>query len=210
MKIQLVDKNQEMCDQWSRTFNGCENILVYCGGFFDLKTDCVVSPANSFGFMDGGLDLAISKQLGWNVQHKLQEIIKSKHNGELLVGMAQIIETDNLNIPYCISAPTMRVPMILKDSVNVYLATKAIFNLLNQINNGHSDYYGTNDELIKSVTISGLGTGVGKVPYDICAKQMKQAYDDIYLNKNRFPNTWFEAQVKHQSLYSNNIKDLQH
>lgn len=198
MKIQLIDENKEMCNQWKIHFKDCKDVVIYCGDFFSLSTDCVVSPANSFGFMDGGLDLVISKVIGWQVQEKLQKQIQEKYFGELLVGQAELVETDFKEIPFCIVAPTMRVPQILKDTVNVYLASKAIFYLLK------------NESRINTVTISGLGTGVGKVPYDVCAKQMKQAYNDIWLGEYKFPNTWYEAQTTHQLLYSNNYKDIQH
>ena len=92
----------------------------------------------------------------------------------------------------------MRVPLILKDTVNVYLASKAVFCLLK------------NEPQIKTVTISGFGTGVGKLPFDICAKQMKQAYDDFWLNNYSYPKTWHEAQKNHQLLYSKNHRDLQY
>jgi len=197
MKINLVDRNIEMCDEWNKQFKDCLDVSVYCGDFFEIKTDCIVSPSNSFCYMDGGLDLAISKKLGWHIEAKLQEIIQQKYHGELLVGQAELIETNYSYIPYVISAPTMRVPMILKDTVNIYLASKAIFRVL-KINNK-----------IKSVTISGLGTGIGQVPYDICAKQMKQAYDDIWLGKGKFPETWSEAQINHQLLYDEDYTDLQ-
>ena len=189
MKIQLVDRNYEMCEQWKLYFNNCEDVIVYNGGFFDLETECVVSPANSFGFMDGGLDLVISDTLGWQIQRKLQITINEKYDGELLVGQAELIETDNLNIPYCISAPTMRIPLHLTGSVNVYLAAKAIFRILKQ-----------NQNKINIVTISGLGTGVGKVPFDVCANQMKHAYDDVWLNKEIFPETLRSSMEKHQLL----------
>ncbi len=198
MMIQLVDRNKEMCNQWKLQFEDCNDIVIYCGDFFSLKTDCIVSPANSFGFMDGGLDLAISKKLGWALEEKLQEIIRKSPMGEILVGQAELIETGDKNIPFCVSAPTMRVPMILKDTPNIYLATKAALNLIK------------NNSLIKTVTFSGMGTGVGQVPYDICAKQMKQAYLDIYKNEYKFPSNWDDAQVKHQLLYSDNYRDLQY
>lgn len=197
MKIQLIDRSEEMCQQWRIQFKDCDDIVVHQGDFFSLKADCVVSPANSFGYMDGGLDLAISKKIGWQVSKKLQKQIQEKYFGELLVGQAELVETDFPEIPFCISAPTMRVPLILKETVNVYLASKAVFALLKKENR------------IETVTMSGLGTGVGKVPYDICAKQMKQAYDDVWLDKYVFPNTWHEAQTRHQLLYSNQFRDLQ-
>ena len=198
MKIQLIDKNKEMCEYWKIHFKDCNDVIIHNGDFFSLQIDCVVSPANSFGFMDGSLDFVISNKLGWQVQNKLQKQIQEKYFGELLVGQAILIETEFNEIPFCISAPTMRVPMILKDTVNVYLASKAIFYLLKK------------ESRIKTITISGLGTGVGQIPYDICAKQMKQAYTDIWLNEYTFPNNWHDAQTRHQLLYLNNYRDLQY
>ncbi len=200
MKIQLVDRNKEMCDQWRIHFKDCEGVFIYHGDIFSIKTDCIVSPANSFGFMDGGLDLLISKKLGWHIQEQLQRRIKANQFGELLVGQAELIDTNNKEIPFLISAPTMRVPMIIKDTVNIYLASKAIFTVLKWA--GH---------LFDSVTICGLGTGVGQVPFDICAKQMKQAYSDVcHRDKYNFPVDWNESQVRHQLLYSNSYRDLQY
>ena len=144
------------------------------------------------------LSLATNKNY-LQVQEQLQKRIKEEHNGELLVGQAVLIDSNFISIPFLIAAPTMRDPMILRDSVNVYLASRAIFLLLKQ-----------NHRRISIVTISGLGTaGVGKVPYDICAKQMKQAYDEVWLDKFVFPDTWSEAQKNHQLLYSKTYRDLQ-
>lgn len=198
MKIQLIDRNEKMCDQWNLQFKDCKDVVVHCGDFFSLETDCVVSPANSFGYMDGGLDLVILEKLGRQVQEKLQKQIQENYFGELLVGQAELVKTDNLKIPYCISAPTMRVPEILKDSVNVYLAAKAIFYLLKNVNAKEQFYYEKN--AIDTITISGLGTGVGGTSYKICARQMKQAYDDIWLNKYIFPNSCWNAVQKQIKL----------
>ena len=117
------------------------------------------------------------------------------HGGELLVGEALVVKTNHADIPYMISAPTMRVPMILKDTVNVYLATKAIIRTA--IN--HPD--------ICNVAIPGMGTGVGRVSPEICARQMKAAFDAIA--NPIFPLTWRETQIQHQNLCGNIIRDLQ-
>ena len=118
--------------------------------------------------------------------------IIEKYNGELLVGQAELIETGNDEIPFCISAPTMRVPMLLIDSPNVYLATRAVFLLLKK------------ESRIQTITLSGLGTGVGKVPYNICARQMRKAYDDVFGSNilNKFPTNWEEAQMNHNNLFN--------
>jgi O-acetyl-ADP-ribose deacetylase (regulator of RNase III) len=80
--------------------------------------------------MDEGLDLKISLFFGWHVQDRLQQIIRTKHHGELLVGTAEIVKTDHPRIPYLICAPTMRVPMIFEQTVNVYLAIRAVLILV--------------------------------------------------------------------------------
>ncbi|MFK7969859.1 MAG: hypothetical protein AB8F95_05800 [Bacteroidia bacterium] len=46
--------------------------------------------------------------------------------GEILVGQADIIPTDSEVFPYLISAPTMRHPMTIARTPNVYLAFRAI------------------------------------------------------------------------------------
>jgi O-acetyl-ADP-ribose deacetylase (regulator of RNase III) len=197
MTIQLIDRNNEMCHSWWNYFNTCKDVAIFNADIFDHKTDCIVSPANSFGFMNGGLDSVIRHNFGYWIQEFLQDIIKKEFNGEMLVGQAKAIRTKHSDIKLLICAPAMRVPMILpKDSVNIYLASKAIFDIVKKNN-------------IQTVSISGLGTGVGQVPHDICARQMRQAYDDIFVNNNQFPNTWDGAQVKHQLLYTDKTKDLQ-
>lgn len=206
MKLILCDINEHMINSWKKYFNQDTNFEIYHGSIFDVECDALTSPANSFGFMDGGLDLLISRFFGWQIQERLQEIIKRKHHGELLVGCAEIVETDHDKIPYVISAPTMRVPMILRDSVNVYLATRAILVLVKHDKFPNGTLI---NEQVKKIAIPGMGTGVGRLPYDICALQMKKAVEDIYYEKYKFPSTWYEAQKNHQLLYQKKTTDLQ-
>tara|TARA_R110000851_G_scaffold248445_3_gene400965 strand:+ start:245 stop:853 length:609 start_codon:yes stop_codon:yes gene_type:complete len=198
MLIQLVDRNQEMCDAWTSEFMDCEDVIIYCDDFFAPETDCIVSPANSFGFMGGGLDGVITRRIGRQTQINVQAVIAKRPMKELLVGETILVKTGNEKIPYCISAPTMRVSMNLKGTPNVYLASKAIFSMLKKtlINSEHR----VGGALIKKVTISGLGTGVGGVPYEVCASQMRQAYDDVWLGQETFPNSFNEIKQKHNRI----------
>ena len=168
MKINLIDINKELVKEWNYWFKD-ESTNIIEGSIFDHETECIVSPANSFGFMDGNLDYYISEHVGWDVQERLQSIIKENHNGELLVGNAELIATSHSKIRYIISAPTMRVPDIVSDTTNVYLASKAIFRTAIENN-------------LKSISISGLGTGCGKVSPLVCAKQMYYAYREVIKN----------------------------
>jgi O-acetyl-ADP-ribose deacetylase (regulator of RNase III) len=210
MKIILVDYQESLIQAWQNVFENTDNVIVKCQSIFDMQSDAIVSPANSFGYMDGGLDLSISQFFGWHVQERLQELIRSKYHGELLVGQAEIVETDHADIPYVISAPTMRVPMILGETtVNVYLAMRAILLLITQAT--FED--GTEiNSAVETVAIPGMGTGVGRVPPEVCANQMKTAFEEVIEKgeKYNFPNSWHEAQMRHQLLYSGSFRDIQY
>ncbi|MHA1378225.1 MAG: macro domain-containing protein [Candidatus Helarchaeota archaeon] len=206
MKIIFCDLNKNMILAWEKYFGDDSNFEIYHGSIFDVNCDAIVSPANSFGFMDGGLDLQITKFFGFHIQTKLQDLIKEKHHGELLVGCAEIVPTKHDEIPFVISAPTMRVPMVLKDTINVFLATRAVLLLIKY--GKFADGIYINDK-IKRVTFPGMGAGVGHVPSHICALQMKKAVDEIYFEKYQFPKSWMEAQVLHQLLYRTYTTDLQ-
>jgi O-acetyl-ADP-ribose deacetylase (regulator of RNase III) len=211
LKIILSAVEKELVNAWQTFCGDLPNVEIYHGSILDLSVDAIVSPANSYGFMDGGIDLLYSHRFGWQVQAKLQKLIKEKHHGELLIGQADIVETDNLQIPFVISAPTMRVPMILKDSVNPYLATRAVLLLIK-----HGTFFdGTfKDEpinkYVQSVAFSGLATGIGRIGFNTCAKQMQKAIEDVVLEKQAFPLSWVDASAKHQELYTDRIRNLQY
>ncbi|MBW3624974.1 MAG: macro domain-containing protein [Armatimonadetes bacterium] len=210
MQILLSAVEDSLVDAWQRFCGELDFVTVHHGSILDLTCDAVVSPANSFGFMDGGVDLLYSRYFGWHVQGRLQQLIREKHQGELLVGAAEIVETDNPKIPYLISAPTMRVPMILRDSVHPYLAARAALLLIQHAVFSSGAREGMRvKEVVRSVAFPGLGTGVGQVSPNTCARQVRAAIDQVLLEKDPFPSTWAEAQARHQSLYTDRIRDLQ-
>jgi len=206
MNLVLVDLNTAVVQAWSDICGDLENVTVRFGSIFDVSCDALVSPANSFGFMDGGLDYKISEFFGWGVQRRLQELIRTRHHGELLVGAAEIVETHHPKIPYVISAPTMRVPMILRETVNVYLATRAVLLL---VKHGTLADGTAVREVAQTVAFPGMGTGVGRVPPEVCARQMRAAIEDILLDQYEFPVSWMDAQRRHQRLYTERTRDLQ-
>ncbi|HNC46199.1 MAG TPA: macro domain-containing protein, partial [Acidobacteriota bacterium] len=169
-----------------------------------------VSPANSFGFMNGGIDLLYSQYFGWHVQEQLQQAIKTRHYGELLVGQAEIIETDHAQIPFVIAAPTMRVPMILRDSINPFLAARAVLLLIAHgiFSTGRFAGQRVSDH-VKTVAFPGLGTGVGQVGANTCAHQVRAAIEQVVLGNTQFPVSWTVAQQQHQLLYTDRVRNLQ-
>ena len=80
------------------------------------------------------------------------------------MGAAEIVETGNVRIPFLIAAPTMRVPMKLHDSVNPYLAARAVFLLIQHGMFDQGTLTGERiSDAVKTVAFPGLGTGVGEI-----------------------------------------------
>lgn len=210
MRIVLAALDAELTDAWERYCGDLPDVSVHRGSILELSVDAVVSPANSFGFMDGGIDHVYSSFFGWHVQERLQDSIRTRHHGELLVGAAEIVETGSLRIPYVIAAPTMRVPMVLTDTVNPYLAARAVFLL---IRDGVVPAGALAGEpvsaAVTSVALPGLGTGVGRVGPNTCARQVRAAIEEVVLGRGHYPRTWAEAQRQHQLLYTDRVRDLQ-
>lgn len=200
MKITLAAPDSFLLEAWQKACASLENVQIYCGSVFDVACDALVSPANSFGFMDGGIDAQYVDAFGAHVQDRLRMGILTRHNGELLVGAAELIETGDQRHPYLIAAPTMRVPMVLpSDTVNPYLATRAVLSLARD----HA-------ERIRSLCFPGMGTGVGRVPAEICARQMRAAIERSQMTRQRLPSSWSEASHEHQLLYTGTPTRIQY
>lgn len=173
MHYLFIDKNPKMISAWTKYFGEADNVKILEGDLTSVSCDAIVSPANSFGFMDGGVDYAISMRLGWELQFELQKKIKNLPEGELLIGKALVLETGDEIIPYLVAAPTMRVPMNynISTSINAYLAMKAAL------------IETKNHPKIKYVAIPGFCTGIGRMKEEVAAKQMYQAYKEIILKE---------------------------
>jgi O-acetyl-ADP-ribose deacetylase (regulator of RNase III) len=210
LNVVLAAVESDLADAWERFCGDLESVAIHRGSIMDVNCEAVVSPANSFGFMDGGIDSIYSHHFGWHVQKRLQDAIRTEHHGELLVGQADIVPTDDARIPFVIAAPTMRVPMILRDTVNPYLAARATFLLIKHGRFRNGPFVGDPiASVVQTVAFPGLGTGVGRVDVNTCARQVRAAIEDIVLERSTYPETWADAQSRHQLLYGDRFRDLQ-
>lgn len=92
MDILLYGVNTGLVQAWRERLAFFPELQGLCsimyGDIRQTKADAVVSPANSFGFMDGGIDGLYSQFFGWGVQALLQEKIQAMPMRELPVGCA--------------------------------------------------------------------------------------------------------------------------
>jgi len=153
--------------------------------------------------MDGGIDATYRAHFGQEIEERVKRMIAERHHGELLVGAADLVETGNRRIPYLVVAPTMRVPMVLADSVNAYLAARGVFLLLKhgRFSSGFDCGLPISDK-IQRVAFPGLGTGVGQMCPNTCARQVRTAMDDVLLDCYTPPRSWAESTERHQLLYT--------
>jgi O-acetyl-ADP-ribose deacetylase (regulator of RNase III) len=201
LRIVLAAVEKPLADAWQRHCGDLRLVSVHHGSIFDVPCDAIISPANSFGFMDGGIDRLYTEFFGPAVQQRLQECIRACHHGELLVGQADVVATDHASFPFLVAAPTMRVPMALGRSLNPYLAARAVFLLLLHGKLSCGPFAGQPvAERVRSVAIPGLGTGVGRVPPTTCARQVRAAIEDFVLGRAAFPESTMQARKRHDRL----------
>ncbi|KAL1680819.1 hypothetical protein EV122DRAFT_206928 [Schizophyllum commune] len=142
-----------------------------------ITVDCVVSPANSYGIMDGGYDLALSlmfkgkgKEGEKTLTRHCQAALREKWAGYLPPSSCMLMpipaEVENpLKAKVLAVLPTMRIPE--DASWNRDLVYNSMWALLNAIR--------THDAPLESVLLTGLGTGTGYVSPKRCAAQMMLA-----------------------------------
>src|SRR3954469_22283556 len=109
MKIVLTAVEEALARAWEQFCGDVSDVTVYRGSILDVDCDAVVSPANSFGFMDGGIDAIYLNHFGTQIQTRARRQIFEQHSGELLIGKADVVETGDTKIPFLVVAPTMRV-----------------------------------------------------------------------------------------------------
>ncbi|QSQ25130.1 macro domain-containing protein [Pyxidicoccus parkwayensis] len=199
LMLHLRDLSRALVEAWRREFTDVPGVTISQGDIFsesdgpvaaeapiDIRADAVVSPANSFGFMDGGIDAVYTYQLGSQVQERLRALLAEQYGGELPVGQAVLVPTGRPEIPWCISAPTMRVPADVSETVNAYLALRAALRAVLAHN-------ASAKVSIKTVLCPGLGTAVGQMPPSRCARQMKEAWVRTVLGQPSIPASLRQA-----------------
>lgn len=162
MQLLLVDRQPAMIRAWRAAFGDRDDVEVVEGDYFARPAAAMVSPANSFGIMDGGLDKAIRDELGFAVQQRAQRAIVERHHGELPVGAAELVETGDARWPILVVAPTMRIPESVAQTLNAYLAFRAVVLACTRAS-------------LASVVCCGLGTGIGAMEPQRAAVQMRMA-----------------------------------
>jgi len=185
MKLILVDIEPALCVVWKEYFTDLPNVEIINDRFQNVTDyDCVVSAANSFGLMDGGVDGAITTYFGEQLMTTVQNRIIEEYVGEQPVGTSMIVETHHPKHHFLAHTPTMRIPMDISHTDNIY---NAMWAMLVAVHNHNK----VANRKIETILCPGLGTGTGNVPYREAARQMSLAYKN-FLNPPKHIN-WHDV-----------------
>ena len=170
MKIYLLDRKPEQVKFWKLYFADVRGVSTVCADFADFMEshpdiDCVVSPANSHGLMDGGYDAAITDYFGTELIPAVQAYIREHYACEQPVGTSFIISIPGTS-KRLIHTPTMRVPSIIREPLVVYQCMRTTLLCARE-----------ND--VKSILIPAFGGSCGRVPPLKLALLMRAAYDQL-------------------------------
>jgi len=76
MKIYIINRGEVPLRYAKLYFHGESNVKCVAAEFDEFlrsnPVQCIVSPANAFGLMDGGYDLAITHYFGDQLQKRVQ------------------------------------------------------------------------------------------------------------------------------------------
>jgi len=138
--------------------------------------NCIVSPANSYGFMNGGIDKDINRIMN-NVELDVKQRIELVGNYDksgrkfLPIGKCEVIQKNNKIL---FVSPTMMMPgyLINETEKNIFYSFYAILQKANNIIKQH------NINLV--IACPCLGTGVGNMEPTKSAMQVKEAIVAFY------------------------------
>ena len=165
MRLFLVDTSHDLVEAWRSAFASFPEVVVSHGDLLSVAVGTVVSPANSAGFMDGGIDAAYLNFFGASIQSRVLDAIHARPNQTLPVGSSLVVATGHPKVTSIIVSPSMETPEAIPKA-NCYRAFRAALRV-------------TVDPLVAdTVYCPGIGTGVGRVKAIDAASEMAEAYRD--------------------------------
>ena len=206
LRVVLVDTAPQVVSAWREAIADAGidrwHLEVADGSILDVDADAIVSPGDSFGTMEGGVDLAIVDRHGPLVRDRVQQAIAEQAHGELVVGEALVVPLDPVRRTWLVAAPTMRVPLRLPpETVNPYLAMRAALRAV--LFGTARDTDGTPRparELVRSLAVPGLGTGTGRVDPAVAARQMIAAMVEVEHGGRLPARRWEQLVADHRVL----------
>ena len=135
-------------------------IEVKRGDLTKQAPDAICNPASSLMYMGGGAAGALKRTGGEEIE------LEALKHAPVPVGKAITTTAGKLQARWVVHAPTMERPAMPTTGEKVYLATKAALDCAEQVG-------------AESIVLPGMGTGVGRVPFEGAAEAMIKALKEF-------------------------------
>jgi O-acetyl-ADP-ribose deacetylase (regulator of RNase III) len=176
--IIFASMNTRWCEQMWDLCRDISGVRVMEGDVRDISKEnaLFVSPANSLGFMDGGFDLALSRDMFPGIQRRVQDTIRSVGLQTALgryylpVGSAVFIPVVEEQSGLIVT-PTMFLPHNVSQTQNAYWSAMAAL----MMHRKQCAISGVQYHLV----ITSHCCGYGGMPVEESVQQMFQAYTDF-------------------------------
>ncbi len=187
MKLHIVSLNETFIQCCTELFEHSKDVIVQKGDIRDVPRDgaAFVSPANSLGHMDGGIDLVFSREMfpGCEtlVKSRIREVGETTLVGRpyLRVGSAvwTFVGEHAAQEPHAtfgeftalITTPTMFLPHPIPHTRNVYWAMQAALLAMQKIQD-------LTQGKIDTLVVTSMGCGVGCMDPEASALQIRAAW----------------------------------
>ena len=169
--VYLLAMQPELASAFAQAFNDAEDVKIAREDFASFmdrhpEVDGIVSPANSFGLLSGGLDKALRDYFGKELQDTVRERIKNAWCGEQTVGTSMAVDIPGFPGKTLLHTPTMRTPSKITDDLIVYSCMRSA--LMEALKSG-----------LDAIVVPAFGGGSGQIPAEVIAHHMRSAWDQI-------------------------------
>lgn len=178
MPIKFISLDAPFVDYMNRA--GYESFQMRVEEYKPVRKTYYVSPANSMCFMDGGIDMALSRKVFPGIETVLKGIVRELNiltnlgRPYLPIGSSIIIDwndaDDENKAKSMIAAPTMLLPQEVVDTKNAYWATMAVlYNILCNRDESLNDV---------DILLTSMCCGYGKMTHQQSGDQILDAIRD--------------------------------
>lgn len=198
--IYFVSKNKKWCAKMREVFEKEvweKEVSIHCMLIQDFEKQygkekiIYVSPTNSLGRMEGGIDLIMSRQIFPNVNRKLARIIKLLGivglTGQYILPIgSSLFFPEQKTSGGLITTPVMYNSSSIGHTENVYISILTTLILFQKINLYRKKTEGLQ---FQHLVITSHGCGNGAMNEDDSVMQIRKAYDDfirVYESKYKY------------------------
>jgi O-acetyl-ADP-ribose deacetylase (regulator of RNase III) len=193
-RIKFVSKNLQWIQEIRSRFYDCPQILAIHGDIADCPKEntVFVSPANSYGTMNGGIDSVLNERVFPGVEGLVKDKIASLGIQTALgrpflpIGCAVFVKTGATS--GLIAAPTMVSPRSVAETNNAFLSFLVALTMMKKYREKTQQ-----ESILTTLVVTSHCCGYGEMDEEVSAQQMRAAYDEFMSEIFRYEIDKYDA-----------------